>query len=125
MRTFAEHRVANRIRHLADGQAALDYLFNRGLYADPVENPRPHVILLDLRLPRVDGLAVLRQLSPDGRKPPVPVLVLSGDVTPERLDGARGAGATEFLSKPVDVRRLFQVIGRLIQAPNSVPSPTP
>src|SRR5512143_2062790 len=63
MRTLAEHRVANRVRHFMDGQSALDYLYHRNGYADVAQNPYPHIILLDLRLPRVDGLEVLKQIK--------------------------------------------------------------
>lgn len=59
IRTLEDHRIANRIIHFADGQSALDYLLRRGEYQSPESSPRPHVILLDLRLPRVDGLEVL------------------------------------------------------------------
>src|SRR6266487_6338939 len=61
-RSLEAHQIANRIYHVADGEAALDYLFRQGVYADPVTSPRPHVILLDLRLPKLSGLEVLREL---------------------------------------------------------------
>ena len=60
MRGLEDHRVANAVYHTGDGQAALDFLFRRGDYAAPQESPRPHVILLDLHLRKIDGLEVLR-----------------------------------------------------------------
>ena len=63
MRSFEDHRVANQIIHLSDGEAALEYLFQRGSFADEKTSPRPHVILLDLRLPRIDGLDVLKEIK--------------------------------------------------------------
>ena len=63
MRTLEDHRIANRIRHFTDGQTALDYLLCQGEFLDPAASPRPHVILLDLRLPRVDGLQVLEVIK--------------------------------------------------------------
>ncbi|HSD82307.1 MAG TPA: response regulator, partial [Anaerolineae bacterium] len=77
MRTLAEHRVANRIRHFADGQSALDYLYHRGAYTSVAENPHPHIILLDLRLPRVDGLEVLKQIKESDELKHIPVVVLT------------------------------------------------
>ena len=62
-RSFQNHRVANRIYHVLDGEAALDYLLRRAEYADPETSPRPHVILLDLRLPKIDGLEVLKEIK--------------------------------------------------------------
>ena len=59
IRTMSEHRITNQINHVSDGQQALEYLFHQGIYSDPASSPRPHIILLDLRLPRVDGLQVL------------------------------------------------------------------
>ena len=63
MRSLREHKVANIVYHVSDGEAALEYLFRLKEYADPVKSPRPNVILLDLRLPKVDGLHVLKQIK--------------------------------------------------------------
>lgn len=62
---FRKARVINNIIVVADGEAALDYLFRRGEYADPAASPRPGLILLDLKLPKVDGIEVLRQIKED------------------------------------------------------------
>src|SRR6266498_3920735 len=77
IRTLEEHRIANRVRHFLDGQSALDYLFHRGEYTDPATNVRPHVILLDLRLPRVDGIDVLKAIKEDDHLKSIPVVVLT------------------------------------------------
>ena len=63
IRTMEDHRIANKILHFTDGQSALDYLLRRGEYEQPESSPRPHMILLDLRLPRVDGLEVLNMIK--------------------------------------------------------------
>src|SRR5262249_24005139 len=78
-RGLEAHQIANKIYHVADGEAALDYLFRQGLYTDPVTSPSPHVVLLDLRLPRLSGLEVLREIraSSDNNLHSVPVVVLT------------------------------------------------
>ena len=76
MRSFESQRVANKIFHVWDGEEALDYLFRRGNYENPQKSPRPNVVLLDLRLPKIDGLEVLREIkSAEGLKR-IPVVIL-------------------------------------------------
>ena len=65
IRTLEEHKIANRVKHFLDGQSALDYLFHRGEFESATDIGLPHVILLDLRLPRVDGIDVLRAIKED------------------------------------------------------------
>src|SRR5512141_155979 len=77
IRTLEEHRIGNRVQHFLDGQSALDYLFRRGEYAEPLQAPRPHVILLDLRLPRVDGIDVLKAIKTDEDLKSILVIVLT------------------------------------------------
>ena len=110
MRTLAEHRVANRIRHLLDGQAALDYLFNRGAYADPIENPRPHVILLDLRLPRVDGLEVLKRIKETEELRHIPVVVLTTSEADRDVTRAYDHHVNSYLVKPVGYEEFSEMM---------------
>lgn len=101
MRTLADHNVANKIQRFSDGQSALDYLFRNGEFSDPEKSPRPHLILLDLRLPRVDGLDVLKIVkeSPDLRQIPVVILTTSG--TDRDVERAYMNYANSYLIKPV------------------------
>lgn len=100
-RSLVEHRIANRLLHLADGQAALDYLFRRGGYADPAASPRPHVVLLDLRLPRVDGLQVLKAVKQDPELKKIPVVVLTTSAAERDVTAAYQSYANSYLVKPV------------------------
>ena len=110
MRTLADHRVANRIRHLLDGQAALDYLFNREPYADPVENPRPHIILLDLRLPRVDGLEVLKRIKEAEELRHIPVVVLTTSEADRDVARAYDHHVNSYLVKPVGYEEFSELM---------------
>ena len=113
IRTLAEHRVANKITRLSDGQAALDYLFRRAQFADPATSPRPHLVLLDLRLPRVDGLEVLSVIkeSPDLRL--IPVVVLTTSETERDIHQAYSYYANSYLVKPVGFDQFSQMMDEL------------
>jgi len=101
IRTLSEHRVANIIRHFMDGQSALDYLFRRGEYADPAANPLPHVILLDLRLPRVDGLEMLQIIKDAKDLRQIPVVILTTSEAERDVARAYNHHANSYLVKPV------------------------
>jgi CheY-like chemotaxis protein len=102
-RNLEDFRVANRIVHVEDGQAALDYLFRRNGYADPNTSPRPSLILLDMRLPKVDGMEVLQQIRQDDELKLLPVIVLTTSAAENDVVGAYTQGATSYLVKPVDI----------------------
>lgn len=101
MRTLADHRVTNKIIHFADGQTALDYLFRRGVHANPRASPRPHVILLDLRLPKVDGLEVLRTIKESEELCVIPVVVLTTSEAERDVARAYNHHVNSYLVKPV------------------------
>jgi CheY-like chemotaxis protein len=77
VRSLQHHRVANKVYCVADGEEALDYLQRRQGYADPAKSPRPHVVLLDLRLPKIDGLEVLKAIRTSKELGKMPVVVLT------------------------------------------------
>jgi len=111
-RGLEAHQIANRIYHVADGEAALDYLFRQGVYADPVTSPRPHVVLLDLRLPRLSGLEVLREIraSSDNNLHTVPVVVLTSSAVTQDITSAYEQHVNSYLVKPVDFAQFMQLI---------------
>ena len=102
VRSFEEHRVANYIYQVADGEAALAYLFRRGEYADPSRSPRPHVVLLDLRLPKIDGLEVLKEIKSSPELDKIPVVILTTSAAEQDVARAYEAHANSYLVKPVD-----------------------
>ncbi len=102
IRSFEQHKIANVIQHVDDGQKALDYLFRNGEYIDAIKYPLPHCILLDLRLPKVDGLEVLRQIkiSEDMRK--TPVVILTTSAADKDVAMAYEYHANSYIVKPMD-----------------------
>ncbi len=91
--------VPGEVRVVRDGQEALDYLHRRNQFTDPTSSPRPHVILLDLNIPRIDGKEVLRSLKTDPGLQDIPVIVLSSSDREEDVAFARETGAAAYISK--------------------------
>ncbi|MBN1589156.1 MAG: response regulator [Pirellulales bacterium] len=100
-----------KVRRLSDGQSVLDYFFRQGDYADPATSPRPRVVLLDLRLPRIDGLDVLRRIKASESLRQTPVVVLTTSTAEEDVAQAYACHANSVVSKPAD----FTVFTELMQ----------
>lgn len=113
IRTLEEHRIANRVRHFLDGQMALDYLFQRGEFSDPAKSPRPHVILLDLRLPRVDGIDILKTIKNDDGLKCIPVVVLTTSEAEKDVAKAYYNHANSYLVKPVGFEEFKELMDNL------------
>ncbi|MGZ5514895.1 MAG: response regulator [Candidatus Aminicenantales bacterium] len=109
-RNLKEFQVANEIIHVEDGQAALDYLYGRAPYADTQTHPRPHLILLDLRLPKVDGLEVLRRIKGDANLKGIPTVVLAISDAEADMAKAYENGAGSYLVKPVDFEKFTKLM---------------
>jgi CheY-like chemotaxis protein len=123
-RNFAGFRLANRLNHVADGQEALDYLYRRGEYSDPAQSPRPGMILLDLRLPKVDGLEVLKITKSDPELARIPVVILTTSAAETDKARAYAFHANSYLVKPVDYRQfqdLMETLGYYWLAWNEFP----
>ena len=108
--SFEEHRIANRIYHVSDGEEALDYLFRRGDYADPAKSPKPHVILLDLRLPKIDGLEVLKEIKTTTELEKIPTVVFTTSSAAMDVAKAYEYHANSYLIKPVDFEKFNQLM---------------
>lgn len=101
-RSLGAHAIAHKIYHVADGEAALAYLLRQGVYADPATSPRPHVVLLDLRLPKVSGLDVLREIKTNNDLRAIPVVILTTSTAERDVVSAYAQHANSYLVKPVD-----------------------
>lgn len=112
-RGLEDHLVANRITHVLDGEAALDYVFRRGEYTDAEKSPRPHLILLDLRLPKVDGLEVLKEIKADQDLLRIPVVVLTSSEFEDDIARAYDNHANSYLVKPVGFDAFRQLMRNL------------
>lgn len=112
-RNFEASRIANRLIHLSDGQAALDYLCRRDAFSDPAVSPRPGIILLDLRLPKVDGLNVLKTIKNDPLLEKIPVVILTTSAAESDIVKAYEYHANSYLVKPVDFKKFTELMDML------------
>jgi two-component system response regulator len=102
LRAFSKSKIGNEIVVVRDGEEALNYLFATGAHAGRDASVLPEVVLLDLKLPKVDGLEVLRRLRADERTRLLPVVVLTSSGEQKDMLSSYDLGANSFVRKPVD-----------------------
>ena len=110
VRAFNKANLANDIFRCEDGDEALDYLFRRGAYVDPVNSPRPGIILLDLNMPGADGREVLAEIKSDPDLRTIPVIVLTTSSDDRDIDTCYAMGASSYIQKPVDIQGFMRAI---------------
>jgi CheY-like chemotaxis protein len=114
--------IAHDLHFVGDGRELLDYLLNQGDFADNEKYPRPHLILLDLNMPRIDGREALARIKSDPRLQEIPVLILSTSQEERDIALCKQAGASSFLAKPEIFEDLIDVLKRfclaILQNPN-------
>jgi two-component system, response regulator len=113
LRAFKKNNLTNEIHVAADGQEALDFLFCEGAHAMRDPSDQPDVVLLDLKLPRIDGLEVLRRLRSDPRTRTLPVVVLTSSNEERDLVESYRLGANSYVRKPVDFDQFMQAAHQL------------
>ncbi len=101
MKALKDGNLLNQIYWVKDGEEALDFVYRRGLYAEPAKSPRPELILLDIRLPKVDGHEVLRQIKTDESLRSIPVVMMTTSEREDEIRQSYQAGANSFVSKPI------------------------
>jgi two-component system, response regulator len=112
-RALAKSRVSNELIVAEDGQEALDYLFGGGQYKGREVSELPAFVLLDLKLPRLDGLEVLRQIRADQRTSRLPVVILTTSKEEQDVAQSYDLGANSYIRKPVDFTQFVQSIEQL------------
>ncbi len=113
LRALKKSNVSNPVVVARDGVEALDYLFARGAHAHRVPTAMPQVILLDLKLPKIDGLEVLKTLRLDERTRLLPVVILTSSVEEQDLIQSYSLGANSYVRKPVDFVQFVEAVRQL------------
>ena len=113
LRALKRNDITNEVVVARDGVEALDYLFGTGPYKGRDADVRPQVILLDLKLPKIDGLEVLRRLRADDRTSRVPVVILTSSKEERDLVDSYRLGANSYVHKPVDFDQFAEAVGHL------------
>jgi two-component system, response regulator len=106
-------RMGNQILGVHDGAEALDFLFSRNAYAGRDPNDLPELVLLDIHLPKVNGLEVLREIRADHRTRSLPVVILTSSQDEDDLFESYQSGANAFLRKPLNFSQVVEVVSKL------------
>lgn len=112
-RVLRKHNLANKLILLKDGAEALDFLFGQGSFTDEHDDGRPKVILLDLKLPKINGIEVLRKLKSDERTRKIPVVVLTSSIESRDLKDAYELGVNSYVTKPIKFDEFAKVVADL------------
>ena len=112
-RAFEKRHISNSLIVAEDGKEALDYLFAEGAHAGRDVTDLPTVVLLDLKLPRVDGMEVLRKIRADERTRRLPVVILTSSQEEQDIIASYDLGANSYIRKPVDFKQFAEAVRQL------------
>lgn len=113
LRALRQRNLVNQVHHVQDGADALDFLFARGKYSHRDINHHPKVVLLDLKLPKVDGLQVLTALRADERTRSLPIVMMTSSKEDRDLERAYELGVNSYVVKPVDFDQFAKAVDAL------------
>ncbi|MEX0773855.1 MAG: response regulator [Balneolales bacterium] len=113
LRALKKHQITNRLIHLKDGAEALDFIFAKGAYSGRGVMDKPKVILLDLKMPKVDGIEVLRRIKEDDRTKTIPVVILTSSKEDPDINRCYKLGANSYIVKPVDFDDFLKAVSDL------------
>lgn len=110
IRALKKNKIANNVEHVIDGEVALDFLFARNEYSERNMNNVPRLILLDLKLPKIDGLEVLREIKGNPITKVIPVVVLTSSKEEKDLIESYNLGVNSYIVKPVDFDKFIEAV---------------
>lgn len=110
IRALKEHHVLNKVYVTKDGQEALDFIYHRGSYVDERRFPRPGLILLDIRIPKINGLEVLKKLKANPQFMTIPIIMLTTSDRDEEIAESYAGGANSYVIKPVDFHEFVEKV---------------
>ena len=113
LRALKKHNISNRVVVTRDGAEALDYLFAEGSHAGRSSDEVPQVVLLDLNLPKIDGIEVLRRIRADERTKLLPIVILTSSREDKDILGGYASGANSYVVKPVDFTQFAEAVRQL------------
>ncbi len=112
-RAFKKHNIANPLFVVPHGQACLDFLRNEGKYDDPDEFPTPGIIIMDIRMPVMDGISCLREIKSDEQLKLIPVIMLTTSKQDEDRVISYDLGCNTFIQKPVDFNKFSEAVAAI------------
>ncbi|MFC0773630.1 response regulator [Terrimonas alba] len=113
IRSLKKNNLANALKHIDDGAEALDFIFARGIYADREFSPNPKLIILDLKLPKVDGLEILHQIKNHPKTQSIPVAVLTSSQEEKDIIESYKLGVNSYIVKPVNFESFSKAVADL------------
>ena len=113
LRAFKKNNIANEVLVVRDGVEALDYLFGTGTYSGRDSKDQPAIVLLDLKLPKMNGLEVLKRLRADERTQLLPVIILTSSIEEQDIINGYQLGANSYVQKPVDFEKFNEAVRQL------------
>ncbi len=112
-RAFTKHNLSNRLYVVRDGEEALDFIYHRGGYQDPGSAPRPGLVLLDINMPKMNGIEVLRKLKSDPGYKVIPIVMLTTSKRDQDKIESYNLGVNSYIIKPVDFNKFVDAIATI------------
>ena len=113
LRAFSKSKLANKIYHVEDGEEALDFIYAKRKFAERRDSSKPKLIILDLKLPKIDGLEVLKVLKSDESTKIIPIVVLTSSKEEKDIIESYKLGVNSYISKPVDFDKFMSSVKEL------------